>query len=720
MNYLIPFCDVVEHTSKNLGGKALTLARLHQSGLSVPNGYCLPISVYHEFLTKTGLSEFINMELGRKDFMEMRWEEIWDASLRIRNHFVTKTWPEPMKTYLLEDLKLVVNKGHHIAVRSSAPSEDTLEQSFAGLHESRVMLTGLESILEAIRIVWSSLWSDGALLYRQELRLDPEQSGMAVILQEMVIGERSGVLFTQAPDDYSQMVVEAVWGLNQALVDGTIQPDRCHIDRRTGHITKQHNIKHTHAMRPSKQGVALSPLSETETGVSPLDSLLADELFQLGRQLENQMGHPVDLEWTKHGQKLYVLQVRPITTNRKQRGEDIRSWYLSLHRSLPNLEHLQQDLEINILPDMAQNAVDMAEIDLDALDDIALSNEITHRRSILAYWLDVYKEKCIPMAHGIRLFGEFYNETIRPDDPYAFIDLLRSEPLLAVERNRQLNKMASIIKDNPKLRNQLAQDEISIKTTELRSLYENFLATYGDMQWVSQNDFDLKDWLIKLADGTSPQNRDQTKTSTLEKAFLGSLREEERELANRLLPVARASYRLRDNDNIYLGKIRSAVQKAEEAARKRLNSQDFNVLQEVLKDATSPKMLFASRQSPTVEKSSGSNRQFARQLIGQPAGPGVASGKARVLNDTAEMKEFQSGEVLVCDAIEPNMTFLVPLATAIVERRGGMLIHGAIIAREYGIPCVTGIYAATEKIHTGDHVTVDGYLGIVTIEHLES
>ena len=84
------------------------------------------------------------------------------------------------------------------------------------------------------------------------------------------------------------------------------------------------------------------------------------------------------------------------------------------------------------------------------------------------------------------------------------------------------------------------------------------------------------------------------------------------------------------------------------------------------------------------------------------------------------MKEFQSGEVLVCDAIEPNMTFLVPLATAIVERRGGMLIHGAIIAREYGIPCVTGIYAATEKIHTGDHVTVDGYLGIVTIEHLES
>jgi len=73
--------------------------------------------------------------------------------------------------------------------------------------------------------------------------------------------------------------------------------------------------------------------------------------------------------------------------------------------------------------------------------------------------------------------------------------------------------------------------------------------------------------------------------------------------------------------------------------------------------------------------------------------------------------------VLVCDAIEPNMTFLAPLAAAIIERRGGMLVHGAIIAREYGIPCVTGIPEATRVIQSGDRLSVDGYLGIVTIEH---
>ena len=89
----------------------------------------------------------------------------------------------------------------------------------------------------------------------------------------------------------------------------------------------------------------------------------------------------------------------------------------------------------------------------------------------------------------------------------------------------------------------------------------------------------------------------------------------------------------------------------------------------------------------------------ARQLIGQPAGPGIASGLARVILDPAELFQFQKGEILVCDAVDPNMTFVVPLAAGIVERRGGMLIHGAIIAREYGLPCVTGIPRATDLIH---------------------
>jgi pyruvate,water dikinase len=104
-----------------------------------------------------------------------------------------------------------------------------------------------------------------------------------------------------------------------------------------------------------------------------------------------------------------------------------------------------------------------------------------------------------------------------------------------------------------------------------------------------------------------------------------------------------------------------------------------------------------------------------RQLIGQPAGPGIARGRARVIREHSDLADFQHGDVMVCDAVDPNMTFVVPLAAAVVERRGGMLIHGAIIAREYGLPCVTGIPDATTLVRTGEDVTVDGYLGIVTV-----
>jgi pyruvate,water dikinase len=86
-----------------------------------------------------------------------------------------------------------------------------------------------------------------------------------------------------------------------------------------------------------------------------------------------------------------------------------------------------------------------------------------------------------------------------------------------------------------------------------------------------------------------------------------------------------------------------------------------------------------------------------------------------VIRDPADLAAFRHGDVLVCDAVDPNMTFVVPLAAAIVERRGGMLIHGAIIAREYGLPCVTGVTDVTDLIRCGDQITVDGFLGLVTV-----
>jgi len=95
--------------------------------------------------------------------------------------------------------------------------------------------------------------------------------------------------------------------------------------------------------------------------------------------------------------------------------------------------------------------------------------------------------------------------------------------------------------------------------------------------------------------------------------------------------------------------------------------------------------------------------------------PGIATGCARVIGQADDLFEFKAGAILVCDAVDPNMTFVVQMAAAVIERRGGMLIHGAIIAREYGLPCVTGVPDVTTLTATGDRLTIDGFMGIVTV-----
>ena len=718
MNLLIPFTDISREAVKSFGGKAMMLARLHQEGFMVPAGYCLPVSVYHDFLIETGLDAFIAMELQRKDFRAMRWEELWDVSLRIRNHFLSRAWPKAMKEKLLKDLSEGPANWSAVAVRSTAPGEDSASQSFAGLHESRVMLQGAEAILEAIRIVWASLWSDGALLYRHELGLDSGKSGMAVILQEMVVGEVSGILFTRAPQDGSVMMAEAVWGLNQALVDGSIEPDRWQFNRATGAVTEKHEVVHTVALRPTTHGTELSSLGEAQRGQSPFDSVLCRELFQAGCQLEASLGQALDIEWSYSDKNLHILQARPITTSLQTEEGDERPWYLSLHRSLDNLEALRMELEQQVLPGMDHDAEKMSAVELSHLSNRTLAGEYLHRRRILDKWLSVYKEKCIPMAHGLRLFGEFYNDLLKPEDPHEFINLLHSDNLLAVKRNQQLREMAELLRNDYRLLQQLKDGRGLPDGSRLKLRLEAFNREYSGINWVLPQDLDLSSWLVKLAEQDSDDKSEGLKQADREQAFFDQVPETERGMADRILAVAKASYLLRDNDNLYLGKVRAGVSAAEQEIRERIGSGVSEGLDRILPETTEKKV-FSRYESQRESAESPDTWQLARQLVGQPAGPGVNSGPARVLDNASVLTDFKAGEVLVCDAIEPNMTFLAPLAAAIIERRGGMLVHGAIIAREYGIPCVTGIPEATKVIKPGDQLTVDGYLGIVTIDRGE-
>jgi pyruvate,water dikinase len=414
------------------------------------------------------------------------------------------------------------------------------------------------------------------------------------------------------------------------------------------------------------------------------------------------------MEWTIHNQRLTVLQARPVTT--LVAGDDQRAWYLSLTRSVDNLQELRRRIESEFLPAMDQDAERLANRDLGLLDDQELAEEIDRRKAMHDHWVDIYWREFIPFAHGVRLFGQFYNELVRPVDPFEFMDLLTSTPMLSVQRNRVLEALADHLRDNPAL---VAGDSGDAEfETDVRSFIERF----GNTAFGDERPFADRKRVLKIIAQLAGRPPVRTVEPISRESFLARIDQRSRETASDLLELARASYRLRDDDNIHLAAIKAEVLRAAGEGRSRLGSNaDALDIDRIIHSLRNPNTVVEPSPRASEPQAEPGFELRPRQLVGQPAGPGVALGPARVLAKPDDLFDFVDGEVLVCDAVEPNMTFVVPLAAAVVERRGGMLIHGAIIAREYGLPCVTGVQHVTKLVRTGDRLTVDGYLGIVTV-----
>ncbi|UCB50582.1 MAG: hypothetical protein JSW56_06860, partial [Deltaproteobacteria bacterium] len=435
-------------------------------------------------------------------------------------------------------------------------------------------------------------------------------------------------------------------------------------------------------------------------------------------------GPPQDVEWTYKKDILHALQARPITTGTAT-GDEERRWYLSLTRSFDNLKGLRKKIEKELIPAMEEEASQLARRGISGISDAELADEIEYRKGIHDKWLDIYRRDCIPFAHGMRLFGQVYNDVMRPKDPFEFMDLLVGAKMVSIERNQMLEDLASWIRREPDLAACLKENRLDECNSSFQKAFEAMSKRFGDLTWsearFGQNSGQVVDFIIEMAFRTPA--KETQKTESQEKRleeFLAHFDGDQRSYAMEMMDIARASYRFRDDDNTYLGKIEGHLLSVLNEGRRRIAfrcgiEKGFLEPEHVVRALRNGEALPEVCDVPAPEPVESGFTLKARQLVGQPAGAGIAFGKARVVLDSSDLFNFKSGEILVCDAVDPNMTFVVPLAAGIVERRGGMLIHGAIIAREYGIPCVTGVADAAKLIRTGDRVTVDGHLGIVII-----
>lgn len=295
------------------GGKGANLGDMARAGLPVPPGFVICAPAYRRTMDCSGLNRKIGELMSRLE--RDSFAQLQAIEREARELVESAPMPGDLRRAILESYRSLGNDVA-VAVRSSATAEDTAGASFAGQQETLLNVVGEERLLRAISRCWSSLFTAQAMFYRAQKGFDNCQVHMAVVVQRMIDSEKSGVLFTADPVLRSryQMVIEAVWGLGEGIVSGSITPDHYQVDRETCDILYEFVPEKRIMVTKDEVGGVRTVEVPGPRAAEPV--LTPDELRQLvdlGNRVERHFGCPQDVEWGIEGGEIYLLQSRPIT-----------------------------------------------------------------------------------------------------------------------------------------------------------------------------------------------------------------------------------------------------------------------------------------------------------------------------------------------------------------------------------------------------------------------
>ncbi len=286
--WIVGLRDGAEGTLALVGGKALNLRKLASMGMPVPDGFCLTTECYREFVAANGIAPVIASSLAA--FEQAGAEAKAQAVSSIRNAFLAGTFPKALAMEI--EAAYSAFPATAVAVRSSATAEDLAGASFAGGQATILDVSTLPALFDSIRQCWASLWTERVMAYRRRLVVNEENLALAVVVQQMVRAQVSGVLFTVEPVSGNREIValDACRGLGEALVSGNVTPDHFELDRAT--LAPRN--------RPSKPCLTVPQVQS---------------VARLGLRIEREFGAPQDIEWSINASgQVFVLQARPITT----------------------------------------------------------------------------------------------------------------------------------------------------------------------------------------------------------------------------------------------------------------------------------------------------------------------------------------------------------------------------------------------------------------------
>ncbi len=320
MSFLTVPLDSPGATLELTGGKAANLSRLARASFPVPPGFVISTVAYDRFVAAGAIGPVVEQALAAMPGEDPAAYEV--APQTIRQAFQGAAIPVELAaevTAAYRDL----GKGA-VAVRSSATAEDLPEASFAGQQETYLNVCGEGQLLADVRRCWSSLWTARAMAYRSQQGIPPTAARLAVVIQRMVPAEAAGVLFTVDPvtGDPAQVVINAAWGLGEAIVGGRVSPDTVVVDKLSGRLLRVEPGEKAVMTVPTADGTAEVEVDPERRRRQVLSAEQAAELARLGREIEAYFGGPQDIEWAISGEGIAILQARPVTVPGKPRAQD--------------------------------------------------------------------------------------------------------------------------------------------------------------------------------------------------------------------------------------------------------------------------------------------------------------------------------------------------------------------------------------------------------------
>ena len=304
--------EVGKNDIGDVGGKGASLGELAGAGLPVPPAFVVTAGTYRSFIEETGIDEalFEAVNVDPDDSAALA-----EAQARAEELILDTEMPDDLREEIIETYGNLDDGEAFVAVRSSATAEDLPDASFAGQQETFLNVTE-EDLVERVRECWASLFTQRAIYYREQQGFDHDRVDIAVVVQRMVDAETSGVMFTSHPSTgEDDLIVEAAWGLGEAVVAGEVSPDNYVVDRASGDLDSVTVAeKNTMYVKSETGETVAEDVPDDKRTARVLDESEIRRLVELGERVEDHYGEPQDVEWAIFDGEVFMLQSRPITT----------------------------------------------------------------------------------------------------------------------------------------------------------------------------------------------------------------------------------------------------------------------------------------------------------------------------------------------------------------------------------------------------------------------